>query len=370
MTPILRLAIVALPVLAYAQQDSNRQQPKPPPKEAAKKQPPASRRVPDEFGKTRISRDDTGYIESAFIQSLVRFRFDAAFDDRNIDLANYFYSAGLANQVAKLNFREYQVKIEYAFGRRLSAFIDTPIRTLAPQASFQCQPECTAQSQTQTVIPAANTAFSGLSDVKVGLKVGLLNRPNEQLTFQLSASIPTGNNDKGLGTGHATIEPYLLYARSLNAKANVFGEFGDSHPFSNAQSFVFDPTRSTTEQNFAADVLNYGLGASYALRQQSRVRITPVLELVGWKVTGGLASIVAPGPTGQPVVYVVPPNSAPAFGSNIVNLKGGWRTFWGEHHSIYTGVGVELSHAGWYREILRIEYRYRFDQLPWKRARH
>jgi hypothetical protein len=54
-----------------------------------------------------------------------------------------------------------------------------------------------------------------------------------------------------------------------------------------ARSFVFDPTRSATEQNFAADVVNYGLGASYALRQQSRLRIEYryAFDKLPWKRT-------------------------------------------------------------------------------------
>jgi len=368
MTRLSCITILLLPVFAYAQA-GNQQEPLKPPasQEAAKKRPPTTRHSREEVGTTKISRDDTGYIESAFIQSLVRFRFDAAFDDRNLDLANYFYSAGLSNQVARVNYREYHFKVEYAFAQRFSGFIDVPIRTLAPQVSYQCQPACTAQSQLQTVVPAPSQGFTGLSDVRAGVKFGLWQRPKEQLTFQLSTSMPSGDTSHGLGIGHATIEPYLLYARSLNEKVGIFGEFGDTHPISNAQSFVFDPTRGAAEQNFAADVVNYGVGISYGLRPQARVRITPVLELVGWKVTGGLASIIAAGPGGQPVVYVVPPNTAPAFGSNIVNLKGGWRTSWGEHNSVYAGVGFQLSHAGWYREILRLEYRYAFDRLPWKR---
>ncbi len=365
MTRIWWISVLILPALAYAQQDTDRQAaPKPAPsKETPKKHRAPTRHAPDEFGTVEIAPDYTGYIESAFIQSLVRFRFDAGFDDRNIDLANYFYSVGLQNNVAKLNFQEYHLKLEYAFARRFSAFVDVPIRTLAPKVSFVCVPECAAQTQIQTVVSTANVGFTGLSDLRAGFKVGLLNARNEQLTFQLSTSIPTGNTSRGLGTGHNTIEPYLLYAQRLSDRFNIFGELGDTHPIDGARTFAFAPFRSTSEQNFAGDVVNYGLGASYGMLQHSRVRITPVLELVGWKVTGGLETVIAPGPTGQEVAYVVPPNTAPGFGSNIVNVKAGWRTSWGEHNSIYTGVGVQVSHAGWYHELLRVEYRYVFGKL-------
>lgn len=360
MTRILCIISLMLPALCCAQ---DKAQPQPPAsREAPKKHRAASSAAADEFGATRIARDDTGYIESAFIQSLVRFRFDAGFDDQNIDLANYFYGVGLTNTIAKLGFQEYHFKLEYAFAGRFSAFIDTPIRTLAPEVSFACMPECTAQSRLQTLVPTANVGFTGLSDLRAGFKLGLLNRAGKQVTFQLSTSIPTGDTSQGLGTGHNTVEPYLLYAQRLSDRFDIFGELGDTHPIGGATSFVYDPYRSATEQNFAGDVVNYGLGASYGMLQHSRVRISPVVELVGWKVTGGLATVVAPGPTGQPVAYEVPADTSPAFGSNIVNVKAGWRTSWGEHNSIYTGVGVQLSHTGWYHELLRIEYRYVFGK--------
>ena len=360
-TRMARIASLMLSAMCYAQDQNQTTPPQPPPSKEASKKGPA--KASKEFGATRIARDDAGYIESAFIQSLVRFRFDDGFDDRNIDLARYFYSVGLANNIAKLNFREYHFKLEYAFARRFSAFVDTPIRTLAPKVSYLCAPECNAQTQLQTLAPVANAWFTGLSDLHAGFKVGLLNRPNLQATFQLSTSIPTGDTKKGLGTGHSTIEPYFLYAQRLSDQFEIFGEVGDTHPFDSAKSVIFDPSRSVTEQTFAADVVNYGLGASYGVLQHSRVRITPVLEFVAWKVTGGLATIVAPGPVGLPVAYVVPPGASPAFGSNIVNVKAGWRTSWGEHNSIYTGLGIQVSHAGWYHKLLRIEYRYVFRKL-------
>jgi hypothetical protein len=360
MTRICWMAALIIPAaLGYAQQSTG-QQPAPnksSTQKAAKKRSTSARRGADEFGKIRIAHDDTGYIESAFIQSQLRFRFDSAFGDRNIDLAGFFYKGGglkngLKNTVSKLNFREYHLFGEYAFAGRLSAFADVPIRSISPTVSYECRQVCA---------PAGNQGFSGLSDVRAGFKLGLISRPGQQLTFQLSTSFPTGNTAHGLGTDHNTIEPFVLYAQTLSPSLNIFGEIGDTHPIGGVQSSVTNAP-SSGKQNFAGDVVNYGVGASYGVSQQSRVRFAPVLELVGWKVTGGLVTIVAPCLTGQSVECVVSPNSPPAYGSNIVNLKWGLRTSWGDHNSIYAGGGTQLSHAGWYREVFRIEYRYIFKR--------
>jgi len=130
-------------------------------------------------------------------------------------------------------------------------------------------PGCTAQSELQTVAPTANVGFTGLGDLHAGFKAGPWNNDNEQVTVQLSTSIPTGDTGEGLGTGHHTIEPYLLYAQRVSEHINIFGELGDVHPIGGARSFVFDPYRSATEQSFAGDVVNYGVGASYGLLQHS-----------------------------------------------------------------------------------------------------
>ncbi|MGA7623139.1 MAG: hypothetical protein WCA91_06125, partial [Candidatus Acidiferrales bacterium] len=49
-----------------------------------------------------------------------------------------------------------------------------------------------------------------------------------------------------------------------------------------------------------------------------------------------------------------------ADGTNIVNLKVGARTMIGAHGSFYIGYGHQLTHAWWYQEIVRAEYRYSF----------
>jgi len=73
-----------------------------------------------------------------------------------------------------------------------------------------------------------------------------------------------------------------------------------------------------------------------------------VIELVGWSVLSGLRT----DPASISIVK--------AGGSNIINLKGGARTFIGAHNSIYIGYGHQLAHDVWYKEILRVEYRYTF----------
>jgi hypothetical protein len=72
----------------------------------------------------------------------------------------------------------------------------------------------------------------------------------------------------------------------------------------------------------------------------------PVVELVGWSVTGGFQTGAA-GPTS-------------ASGTNIINVKIGTRMGFGGHSSLYVGYGGPVTSADWYNDIVRIEYRYSF----------
>ena len=79
-----------------------------------------------------------------------------------------------------------------------------------------------------------------------------------------------------------------------------------------------------------------------------RVRVAPVVELIGWRVLDGFQTIA-------PAL-----GDADASGTNIVNLKFGARVVWNNRGSVYVGYGKALTDAMWYDDILRFEYRQGF----------
>ncbi|MEO8052507.1 MAG: hypothetical protein ABI833_19015 [Acidobacteriota bacterium] len=98
----------------------------------------------------------------------------------------------------------------------------------------------------------------------------------------------------------------------------------------------------TSTQQFGSNVLVYGLGASYRFHPREPLRVAPVLEFVGWNIRGG---------------YVTQPTGPVAgSGTNIGNAKLGARIVLGGHSSLYFGFGRQLTHIGWYRDFLRMEY--------------
>ena len=97
------------------------------------------------------------------------------------------------------------------------------------------------------------------------------------------------------------------------------------------------------------NVLYHSLSQPEDERENSAIAIefwAPVVELVGWSVTGGFQT-GAGGPTS-------------ASGTNIVNVKIGARMGFGGHSSLYVGYGGPVTSADWYNDIVRIEYRYSF----------
>ena len=105
---------------------------------------------------------------------------------------------------------------------------------------------------------------------------------------------------------------------------------------------------------FRASVVRYGFGASYELTPESDFQFTPVVEPVGWTVTGGYGTGSIDGTVATLFIE-------DAGGTNVMNLKIGARMgSVGSQGSVYAGWGTALTNSVWYSDIIRLEYRYVF----------
>jgi hypothetical protein len=326
----------------------------PAPKPAAKEKAKPKSAPPPESEWPTVDASMVGYIENAVVGSEVRVRFDAAFNDEFPDRAEFIYgkcgcyanpflvpttnaaydanapgpAPGIPNNV---NFQNLSFTGEYApkGNRRFSAFFQLPFRSLQPQGL--------AAAGT----PGATVAFTngaGIGDVQVGLKFALLASPKHYLTAQLKSYFPSGSARHGLGTNHYSLEPALLYYQRFSHKFELEGELGGWLPTGGSAGV---PTNGS--QGFAGNIFFYGIGPSYRIIDNDQFKLAPVIELIGWSVTGG---------------FQTPPTSAS--GTNIVNLKVGARMSFHSRNSVYVGYGFPLTSADWYNNILRVEYRYSF----------
>jgi hypothetical protein len=220
-----------------------------------------------------------------------------------------------------LYFQEFRLDAEYAPSDRLSFFAEVPARVIEPRVVGR---------------------FAGLSDIRVGLKGGLIANDDTALTGQLRAYIPSGRAREGLGTNHASLEPSLLYHQRIGDSGfSIAGQAGVWIPIGGSAGV---PTASSDK--FAGSIFSYGGGASYDVVDSARIRVSPVLEFVGWRVLGGFQTLTT-GPT-------------KADGINILNVKIGARIDSGGPGSFYVGYGRALTDSVWYSDIVRVEYRYAF----------
>ncbi len=322
----------------------------------AKPSPPP----PAPVERPRIPGSMVGYIDDPIVDSEIRIRFDAAFEDRFPDRSEFFYAKcgcyrGLQTAIppaydpnapgpgpgvpTAINFQQLFMNVEYSPRRRFSAFVEVPIRWLQAQG-FQPIPQFPGFSNQ-----------SGLSDVTAGFKVAALATESTYLTFQFKSYFPSGDASKGLGTNHYSVEPSLLLFHSFSDRWTFEGQIGDWHPIGGSAG-VSTTTSAPASEGFAGDVFFYGIGPSYKLYQGHHFGVAPVVELFGWHVLGGFQT--------QPVTGTVDGAATEVSGINIVNLKFGARTNIGFHNSIYVGFGQALTHDDWYKHIVRLEYRYSF----------
>jgi hypothetical protein len=289
------------------------------------------------YGQRQTADSNSGYVDSALIGDLLRFRYDSAYDDNRPERAEFFYAKGRyfhnANMIpspslvdpraagpplveTSVNYQELSAYLELAAGERLSGFVELPERFLQPEQ---------------------NAHAIGFADMNAGFKLALLSDPNQVLTFQFRTYIPTGDASRGLGTNHVSLEPALLLFQRLTDRLTFEGELRDWIPIGGT--------------DFEGNVVRYGVSLSYLALRREKLRVAPVLEFVGWTVLGGKEEAVA-----TPLNWTV----EDAAGDTIINAKVGVRLKYGERSDLYVGYGRALTGDVWYKDILRVEYRLAF----------
>ena len=325
------------------------------PQQATSTPQPPTPKAPDQGSRMRGEGSMVGYIDNAIVGSQLRVRFDAGFHTDFPDRAEFFYAkcgcyrdlvgSGLPatdpnargphpGVATDLNFQQLYINGEYAPNSRISAFIDLPFRWLQPKAFVPGTGNFSNQS--------------GLGDIRVGAKVGIVDSELRHVSFQFRFDTKSGKASSGLGTGHTSIEPAVLYYERISSSFAIESEFAFWHPINGSAGVA--SSSSSTPESFAGNVLFYGVGPSYQLYSANNFAIRPVVELAGWHVLGGYQTVwVSPTRIGDLVK-----------GTDVVNLKMGVRTAIGPRSSIYAGYGRALTDAVWYKDIVRIEYRYSF----------
>ncbi len=350
-TSILFMALSAPP--AFGQEQERPRPPKGDTVAVADSAAPQARR-PRRRRSPSLSK--VGYIDNAVVGNQLQLRADRADGVDRPDRAEFIYGkCGCFREVGldpeapgptlmlsgrdpvttsfiinELEYVDVVLDGEVALSGRFSLFAEVPFRS-------------------------ADLAFagteSGIGDISVGAKAALVAEDRNYLTFQLRMYVPTGEAERGLGTDHVSLEPALLSYNQLSERVTFEAELRYWIPIDGSSGRGapgFDEN-----DDFNGEVIRYGVGLGVDLSPNSPVRFTPVVEVVGWSVRGGLATVSTDGTASTFTVE-------DAEGTTIVNLKAGARFGFRENDSIYVGVGIALTDDIWYDDILRVEYRLGF----------
>ena len=269
------------------------------------------------------SRDSSvGYIDSAVPGNQLRLRFDAGYDNRRPNLAEFFWAQGqplgpgVPRPESRVDYQELTAFVEGAFAERFSGFVELPWRFVNPDVN-------------------ANT--NGLSDMNAGFKWAFVYGEDVVATFQFRTYFPTGDASRGLGTRHVSLEPAFLLYKPLTDRLRFEGEF---------RTWV--PVGGT---DFAGDILRYGAGLNYDLAEMNELKVVPVAELVGWTALGGKQTVVHP--SGLATVES-------AAGDTMLHIKLGVYLKLGSCCDFYTGYGRPLTGNRWYENTVRVQFRWLF----------
>ena len=178
---------------------------------------------------------------------------------------------------------------------------------------------------------------SGFGDVRVGFKYGLVQESDTLVTFQMKFYADNGDADRGLGTGHFSIEPGLLFLRQYDWFI-LEGEL--------KQWTAIDGT-----DPFQGTLIQYGLGASTNLAPWGLPDIRPVVELFGWSFLDGETSYREASGLGV---------REDADGTTIINARIGTRLNLTDSMDLYLGHGWALTDEQIYEDMFRVELRLAF----------
>jgi hypothetical protein len=268
-----------------------------------------------------VSNSTVGYIDSAIIGNQIRLRYDTAYKDLHPERGEFIYAAeaprgpGLPQPERRIDYQDISLYAEYAFADNFSAFAELPVRF----ANFEVNPD-----------------HWGLSDLKLGAKYAWVNNSETVLTSQLRVYVPTGNVHQGLGNGHTSLEPGLLLYELLTEELALEAEL------------KYWVAVGGTE-GIEGSLIRYGLGLHYDIYRDCDMKITPVIELVGWTFLSGAKTSKTPDGTSTFVES--------ARGDTIINAKLGVRFSLNSWSDLYAGWGRALTGETFYKDIYRVEFR-------------
>lgn len=264
--------------------------------------------------------DAAFFVEAARPVTQTRLRWDAGIDLVFPDRAEYFWARsgaggrGPAAVERKLRYHELSHYTEVAHGG-FSAFFQTPYR------SYDA---------------AVNSHEAGFGDLIAGTKSMLLDCQLLQITYQMKFITPTGISTKGLGTGHLSIEPSLIFGLNMSSQSYIQAQVAEWIPIAG-------------DETYAGALLHYHFSYNRTLLGcPGYIHLIGTAELNGWSFQDGAYSDPA----------LAPPQRA----SNQAYLSSGFglRMVLCDKVDFGVGTAFAVTDGHWAKQLYRSELRVRF----------
>jgi len=249
------------------------------------------------------------------------WRTQAVYDLTKPDRAEAFWARpgrGPLLPESSVDYQEFRLRLETG-SNAFSLATDVPIRLLNPEQ---------------------NDNTGGIGDIELVQKTRLIDGNRWQMTQLLRTVFNSGNAKKGLGTGHVSMEPGMLWRYRYSDITFLHSELKMTFPVPGTPGY-------------AGPLLKWGIGVSHVWYETDTTAYIPTLEFTNiWVLDGQFI----PFPGGLPV---------DVRGDGIFNLAPGLRVVHdtggdvGVVEFVYSGV-FAVGSDGWYDALLRFDLRFVF----------
>jgi hypothetical protein len=249
------------------------------------------------------------------------WRTQAAYELTKPDRAEAFWAQpgrGPALSERAVDYQEFRLRLETG-NDVFSLATDVPIRLLNPEIN-------------------GNTA--GIGDIELVQKTLMIDGSRWQMTQLLRTTFNSGSAKKGLGTGHVSMEPGVLWRFEQSELTYWHSELKMTFPIAGTPGY-------------SGPLLKWGLGVSHLWYETDTVAYIPTLEFTNIWVLDGQYT---PFPGGPPI---------DVRGDGIFHLAPGLRVVHdtgGDLGVVEFGVSsiLALGSDGWFDSLLRFDLRFVF----------
>lgn len=177
--------------------------------------------------------------------------------------------------------------------------------------------------------------FAGFGDLKAGAKSMVLDTDILQIGLQMLAYIPTGSEGKGLGVGHASLEPSFLFGLRVTPSTFLQGQVAEWIPLSG-------------DHDYAGAILHCHTSLNQVLWRQEHICLIATGEFQSWTFQDGAYTDPFLG------------GSQPASGLSYLAAGPGVRVVLGERLDFGVAAAFAINSPNFASQTYTAAFRWRF----------